>query len=395
MLTTTRVRPSVLLAFLLLAAGAARPAAAAAIFSNDFETGTTCHWNDTAPTVWCWANPAGGEWYTNGNWRNGTWPADYVNVGIDLDGFSGTVSIAGGFPYVHDFVAHTMITPSIGRSITVTGTGELDGGFSIGSGGGGITASGATANVTVSGPTSFDNGSPRGTTGGHLTLTSVTSIDAINMQLGGGGTVTMPALTSLTGNSFIYISGAGTAFHAPNLASVAGDALHVYVVQIDTGGTLDAPSLTSFTTGDLTVSGAASAVTAPSLANIDNSEISADGGSTLSLASVTSFTFNTARCDLPGCYKLRANGAGSTFSLPNLTTMTSSGGSGVSYGLSGEAINGGHLDLSAVTTITTSNSGNGYFTADGSGSVIDLTALATYDSGAVSFSATNSGQILF
>src|SRR5262249_30016453 len=71
-MTTVRLRSLLLgsTAFLSLLA-LTSPARAAALFSNDFETGTVCPWSDSAPHVACWSNPAGGDWNVPGNWRDG------------------------------------------------------------------------------------------------------------------------------------------------------------------------------------------------------------------------------------------------------------------------------------------------------------------------------------
>ncbi len=108
------------------------------------------------------------------------------------------------------------------------------------------------------------------------------------------------------------------------------------------------------------------------------------GGVTLSLPSVTSYaqTHSNSRV-------LQARGAASVLSLPNVTTVSSSGGLYV------QALAGGQVDLSGVNQEV---QGKVQFNSDGPDSLIDLTSLTSFhgitDFFSPGFVATNQGTIV-
>src|SRR5205823_3608170 len=72
---------------------------------------------------------------------------------------------------------------------------------------------------------------------------------------------------------------------------------------------------------------------------------------------------------------LKADGAGSVLDLSHLTSVTHTGAGG-SSDLFIQATAGGRADLSGLAAIT---AGVAQFTADGAGSVVDLSTLATFN----------------
>src|SRR5208337_4126307 len=120
------------------------------------------------------------------------------------------------------------------------------------------------------------------------------------------------------------------------------------------------------------------------------------GGVTLTLPAATSYTQNTGSWN--SNRTLQASGAGSVLALPNLTTITGS----TQYGsnLYVQALAGGHVNLGAATAVT---GGAVNLTADGTNSVLDLSALQSFQGYFINFQiytstsniqATNGGSIL-
>ncbi len=367
---------------------AARSAAAGPVFSNDFETGTVCHWDDAFPTVYCWSNPAGGQWTNAANWKHGSVPpnSSNIDVGIDVDGLSGTVVVSAANPVVHNVVSHASIQMD-GQLFEVAGKGIFDAGLSSVAGNLEALSSG---DLTVTGATNLDGGSLGANSGGHVTLASLTTASDLSVSVGGpGGEVALPALTSLTSTAghapLMILQGDGATFSAPLLTSASK--LNVALTQ---GAVFSAPLLTTLDHGQISVSGATSSFDAPDLGAIDDTQIAAAAGS-ISLPGVLSYKVDTSLCSLLGCWKIVANGSGAAVSLPNLVTLTADGGS--QFLKIGAITPGAQVDLSGVTTIVTENTGTALFEADGAGSLIDLSALTTYDNGSVSFVTTSNGVI--
>src|SRR5271157_5251712 len=137
------------------------------------------------------------------------------------------------------------------------------------------------------------------------------------------------------------------------------------------GGSLTVTSGASQVVGSLNIgSGATLSVTASGATNIDGANLYASGGATLSLPAATSYTNNGG---WGANYTLQASGAGSVLSLPNLTTITGSTQSNANIYLNATA--GGTLDLHAATAVA---SGAVNLLADGTGSLLDLSALASF-----------------
>jgi hypothetical protein len=133
---------------------------------------------------------------------------------------------------------------------------------------------------------------------------------------------------------------------------------------IGTSLTVDSPS------GDVTMTGALS---------VSGVSLYATGGGRLIGAGLTSYTNSSSG---NGQYRyLRATGAGSVLSLPNLVTITN--GTSYNTNLRIEALAGGRIEMPSAATIQDPNGGDSryraiYATADGPGSTIDLSGLQTF-----------------
>ncbi len=128
-----------------------------------------------------------------------------------------------------------------------------------------------------------------------------------------------------------------------------------------------------------------------SLTNLDGSSVLVSGGASASFPALTSYS-DTLPANLNSQTRtLSASGAGSLLDLHNVATITN--GSNYESHLAISASGGGTIDLSGTTSIVDPDTGDERYraidvTADGAGSTIDLSALASFtDSYAGSTSA--------
>ncbi len=233
--------------------------------------------------------------------------------------------------------------------------------------------------------------------GGKVSLPALATIGNVSQNVGfqadGSGSLidlsSLPAFTPAGGS--LSVTNQGTVLD-PKLMS-----LDSVAVTLDGSGTMVTNQWTSFTNGSLTVTGGSYTSAFAGLSKIDGSSLSVQGGAYLSLPIVAGYAEpQTMRS--PGV-TWTAQGAGSTLSLPGLS------GLGVianpSDTLTVRALQGGRVNLSALAAIGIISSGV-QFQADGSGSLIDLSALTTFDSAwsqpyfavSASLSVTNQASVL-
>ena len=145
----------------------------------------------------------------------------------------------------------------------------------------------------------------------------------------------------------------------------------------------------SVTGGTLAANGTGTVLSATGSTSIDAASLYAEGGTTLSLPNLSSYTGVAANYTST---TLEATGAGSTLDLSNLTSFSSNPSN--NDGIAVNALAGGHVKISSLTAAT----GNIAFDANGAGSVLNLSQLASFSAsgGEVSqgIQATSSGQIL-
>jgi hypothetical protein len=126
--------------------------------------------------------------------------------------------------------------------------------------------------------------------------------------------------------------------------------------------------------GGLYVGGVFTAGGAPGSTVIDGGTLDALGGGVIHLLADTSLTF------AGGATQITADGGGSVLDLHTVTGI--SVGAGVSS-VSVDAYNGGRVDLGGTTTVrSVGQAGSLYVSAQGLGSLIDLTALTSFTAAA-------------
>ena len=126
-----------------------------------------------------------------------------------------------------------------------------------------------------------------------------------------------------------------------------------------------------------------STVSVPKLANIDAATITVSGGVLLSLPLVQSYTgITTAYAQQSAADRttsLRATGTGSVLDLPGLTNIDIGTANVVTIEI--DAQSGGRINLQSVTQISDTTEGiqrRMFVTADGVGSVINLSSLTNF-----------------
>ncbi len=287
-------------------------------------------------------------WSDPQNWSDDKVPGAAADVTIDR---------SGDFTIVYDATAGDTTIDSLngsdalsisGGSLTIATTSTaspaptstLTGDLTIA--GGSVVASGPQTSVTASGPVTATDGTLSAQGGADFMLPGLTSFNGTGMTfsaVGSGSTLDISGITSYggTGTTIAETDGAELLMDT-SFTTLDGVSFTIDGTSDLAGKLID--NLTSLTDGGLTVLGGTYAF--QSLADIDGSSLDVENGASLTLTGVETET-NSAGVNfgLP----FYANG-GSTLSLPSLTSAT------------GDGIN---------------------VWADGANSVINLTALTTFD----------------
>ncbi len=306
----------------LLAVSGVASAAAETIFASGFETGSPCPWTSTAPTLHCWANPAGGDWIFGANWRDGQVPPAGSDVAIDLPGLAG--------PVTNNTADLSLANLTVSNNLTIN-----------------------NHVVTVANRLAVGNGAVLLVQGAGAGLQANGTTNAVNATLSAktGGSLSLPGWTSGVDTTVTIASGA-----------------------------LSAAALVGLTSGRIAVNGATSAVSLPALADIDDTALQADGGAHLVLPGVTSYTFAEKYSGGSSCVQTSVqvcvNGTGSLLSLPNLQTVTGANSqNGLEIFASDTGNHGGEIDMPSLTTVATANNGLVLIQSNGANTVVDVSAL--------------------
>ncbi|MEX2673531.1 MAG: hypothetical protein WD294_15645 [Phycisphaeraceae bacterium] len=375
-----------------------------------------------ADTV-AWDVDVDGNWEAPANWSTGSLPAPGDDVLIDnLDhellitltadqsvrSLSSTESLhlaQGSLTLSFGGDIHGSLTIDQNRSLSINGgtftahgSATVDGANLFATGGGTLTLTNL-ASYAGSGSATHTSIQANGA-GTAINLASVTTLAGntfpsarLNINAINGGAIDLSALTEVTGGKVSFLAdGAGSELdlsqltsitHSGNIASVleatdngviiAPNLTHLYRVNLNldaTGGVLPTSQLTHFQEGVATVHG-----TTPdfsSIVNVNGSGFIARDAAVINLENITSYAGSTRAVHTD----LKADGPGSLLNLSNVTTMV--GNTFASTRLNINAVNGGEVDLSALTEVT---GGKVSFTADGAGSQIDLSQLTSIDHG--------------
>ena len=358
------------------------PVVSAAVISSSYSGANNGNWS--VGTNW---TPAGAP-INNGTNQFDVTISSISNVNFDVSGSNNINSLA---------MTSAGLTLNSGTGLTVLNSGSLTGS--------GVTANNAAfSSSTIS---TVDSTGLTSNTGGAITLSGVTASTTANdganhawTAAGTGAVVSLNALTTLhlqgSANFFLSATGGGLltaaslntldhvgtrvlaiqAFDAStvNLPALGGSALSGISVEIRDGGSVAWGTPTSLTSSSITIEGAST---------IDTSGISDADASQFSVAHGISSPLTAGSLSLPALVSYAAvnlnineiwsaDGASSTLSANNLTTIDLAGGANLFF----NATNGGTINLNALTTLTHSGTRNLVFQAFGTGSTINLAGIS-------------------
>ena len=197
------------------------------------------------------------------------------------------------------------------------------------------------------------------TNGGTIKDGALTNVDSTNVVLDGTGTFSYAQITSFTSSGITIPTGT---FNFSSLTDADASGFTV-----NSGATLNLPIATSANSASFTVGGGT--LSLPALTSANGASFVVSGGGSVSVSGITSYTGNG---------KLEASGAGSVLSLPNLTSLN--GGvdpaftNGTVPSIYVMALAEGTVALPKLTQI---GGGPVFLEADGTSSLLNLSALAS------------------
>jgi len=233
-----------------------------------------------------------------------------------------------------------------------------------------FTADGDNSLIDLSALTAFNDLGPGRSSliaknNGEISVPAMTTAHRVNIVDDGTGTLSTSQITNAFGSRF---EATATAIDLSSATTLADGEL-----VLNAGGSIDASSVT----------------------NIDGASLFVNDGAALELLAVTTVSFNTANSVAP---IWRATGAGSMIDVSNINTQSLSTIRFVVI----DALDGGQLDLTGLTQIDIAPGGFAFqlrdikYTADGTGSLIDLSALTNFNDqgpGRSTMNAVNAGEI--
>lgn len=349
-----------------------------------------------------WISESDGDWNDPNNWSTGTVPGADDVVIIDFPGAEPTITISSDVA-VGDLRSEEsiLITGSDslsggdslpGNSLTVNGKATVNNQFTLEKGGG-LIVSGTEASLFANGSVELEDASLLAENGGNISLSTATSY-------------------TLTGSSNYYYNylraeGPDSILDLPALESItSGDEDFSYSslsVEASNGGRVNLSKVTEISQENeadygyisLSVDGTDSTIGLDSLTSLSGVNLRASNGGTLAAPTLTSYT-HEATYYYYGVNGLLAEGPDSLLDLPALTSITSTDDD-FSYSdspLSVSASDGGRINLSAVTEILqegVSENGHILLHIDGADSIIDLAGLTSVTG--ASLSAINGGTL--
>ncbi|MEZ6073521.1 MAG: PEP-CTERM sorting domain-containing protein [Pirellulales bacterium] len=311
-------------------------------------------------------------------------------------------------------VDHSRLSVSGGKTLAIPATSYLGTNISSGTV---FSADGGATLLDLATMTSVDlfrdfGGSPvrtiAATNGGTIDLSGMTTLrggaaadnDRLDVVTTNGGVVDMSSLDSITAGAVRFMSDSPT-YTLPALTSIAAHVdfdlpagaqinLPELVTQnlgaydLGPGDAVSAPKLTSLTNASLTITDPTGTFDAPLLAVIDHTRLMVSGGKSLAIPASSYVGTNVVSGEI-----FAADGSGTLLDLSALTSVDVYRNFGGSPVRTISATNGGTIDLSGMTTLQ-----GGYAAADdlldvvtNTGGTIDLTGLAAITAGRVRFTS--------
>ncbi len=298
----------------------------------------------------------------------------------------------------------TLVDPlltSLNRTdLSVDGTGivstaqitSISGSQVFATGGAVIAFPGVTALATFNGGSvaiqasgTSGTGAPSEVDLSHVTTLTGTTNNVIFFNAYAGAKLDLSHLSSNpSGRNFFQVSGSGSVLELSMLATVISDQPNDSQINVGSGGTLVDPLLTSLNRTDLSVDGTGIVSTAQ-ITSISGSQVFATGGAVIAFPGVTALaTFNGGSVTIQAS-GTSGTGAPSEVDLSHVTTLTGTTNNVIFF----NAYAGAKLDLSHLSS---NPSGRNFFQVSGSGSVLELSMLATVISDQPNDSQINVGS---
>jgi RHS repeat-associated protein len=357
-----------------------------------------------------WISKTSGAWDVGSNWNTGQVPGSGDDVGINVNGATPTITIGSGDQSVHSLMASDPLSIT-GGSLTVAAKSTASAGLTMT--GGSLTATGSGVSLTVTGTTNVSAASLYAQGGATLKLPDLTSYapDTSNNDVfqadGTGSVLDASALTKLPQQLYFW-SVEATNGGTVNLTALAAIGSPGYVSLTDTGSShlLLSSGITTLSGVGVTLDGADAAVASP-WTSLTSGSLTVIGGS-VSLPCLTDvndtslYAKNGGSLALPGVTSygadnntFQADGAGSVVDVSSLASFVQQ--SNHSNNWSAEANNAGTLNLSGLTSLTSAND-TVSVTASGGGSLnlgglASVTATVSFGSG-ISISDTGGSTLV-
>ena len=212
----------------------------------------------------------------------------------------------------------------------------------------------------------------------------------ISFDLAAGTSLQLPQLQRTVGSANELIIPVFAVFEAPVLTEI-----DKATIELEVGGTLDAPNLTTFTNSTFLISQVSQGspfLNVPEFTNIDHSRLFVDGGATFRVAA-PSYTFNW------GDYRdhltlLSADGTDSLLDMSSVTSFSVPISVSYAYTYSVTSTNNGVIDLSNVASITGANPNSNEwvrFSTDSGGRILFGDVLVSGGRTYFEIDGTNSG----
>ena len=232
------------------------------------------------------------------------------------------------------------------------------------------TFSGANLTIQASGTSS--TGTPSEIDLSHVTTLTGTSDNIYYFNAYSGGEINLSHLASNpSGRNFFQVSDAGSVIDLSSLSTVVSDQVNDSEINISSGGTLLDPLLTTLSGTDLYDDGSEKVAT-EQITSITVRKVYASDGAVIAFPGVTALsTFSGANLTIQAS-GTSTTGTPSEIDLSHVTTLT--GTSDNIYFFNANAYSGGEIDLSHLAS---NPSGRNFFQVSDTGSVIDLSSLAT------------------
>jgi hypothetical protein len=205
-----------------------------------------------------WINASGGDWAVGSNWSTGAVPGSGDDVVINVGGATPTITISSGNQSVRSVTVDDTLSIT-GGSLSISADSTISGGLTMS--GGSLTASGS---------------------GVTLAVTGATTVTGASLYAQNGATLSLPNLSSYANANgseptYFEATGVGSSLALDHLSTVGALRRQIYWnLEANQGGSLSLPALTSIVADS---------------GSYDDVHISADGsGSTLNLSSLTTLS---------------------------------------------------------------------------------------------------------